>query len=578
MPQLRPKAGTGFARALPVAGLLVSLGCNGAIGAREPHPTTTSTESRPLCGGLDPGPAYVRRVNRLEYDNTVRDLLGTTLTPATAFPTEERRLGFDDNGAALSAPPQLVEQYLKAAEALAQDAVDNHWSALSPCATNAADVDGCGQTFIATFGAKAYRRPLDADDTATLTAVFNAGKATDLKTGIRLVIETVLQAPRFLYRVEMGAAPQSSDPKVTVKDPTTGAVTGQTQVVRLDDWEMASRLSYLLWRSMPDDVLTAAAAAGQLHDDDAIAAQAARMLADPRARATVVDFHDQWLRLGEIDGVEKEAAVFPAFTPAIAGLMRTEAETFLDDVVWNGDGTLAALFGAPYTFANATLASYYGLSGPNGSSFVRVDLDPGQRAGVLTQGGLLALLAKSNQTSPVHRGKFVREQILCQPLPPPPANLQITPPELSSTLTTRERFTQHAADPYCAGCHHLMDPIGLGFENFDGAGLFRATENGQPVDASGRLDDAGDATGPFNGPIELGQRLAASGEARACVATQWFRYGYGRAETDGDGCSLRALDSAFAAGGYRVLDLVAALANTDAFRYRRVTPAVGGAP
>jgi hypothetical protein len=258
--------------------------------------------------------------------------------------------------------------------------------------------------------------------------------------------------------------------------------------------------------------------------------------------------------------------------------MRQESEAFIDDVVWNGDGTLAALFGAPYTFANAALAQYYGISGVSGAGFTKVALDPTQRGGVLTQGGLLSLLAKPNQTSPVHRGKFVREQILCQPLPPPPANLQITPPELSTTLTTRERFTQHAADPYCNTCHHLMDPIGLGFESFDGAGVFRATENGQAVDASGRIDDAGDATGTFDGPLALGQRLASSSDVRACVATQWFRYGYGRAETDADGCSLQAMQASFAAGGYRILDLVAALATTDAFRYRRVTPAVGGTP
>jgi hypothetical protein len=325
---------------------------------------------------------------------------------------------------------------------------------------------------------------------------------------------------------------------------------------------------------MPDDALLAAAEAGQLSADADIAAQAERMLADPRAHAVVRNFHDQWLRIAEIDGVEKDPGAFSKWTPTIAGLMRQEAAAFIDDVVWNGDGTLGALFGAPYTFANTALAQYYGLPAPGGTGFVKIDLDPTQHAGVLTQGGLLSLLAKQNQTSPVHRGKFVREQILCQPLQPPPPNLQIKPPELSTTLTTRERFAQHSADDYCASCHQLMDPIGLGFENFDAAGIYRATENGQPIDASGEVK-AADVAGPFNGPIELGQKLAGSADVRACVATQWFRYGYGRAETEGDGCSMKTLQDRFAGGGYRILDLVAALAATDAFRYRRVTAAGG---
>jgi hypothetical protein len=254
--------------------------------------------------------------------------------------------------------------------------------------------------------------------------------------------------------------------------------------------------------------------------------------------------------------------------------MRQEARAFVDDVIWNGDGTIDALFTAPYTFANATLAQYYGLPAVSGSGFIKVPLDGSQRGGVLTQGGLMSLLAKSNQTSPIHRGKFVREQVFCQILQPPPPDLEIKPPELSSTLTTRERFAQHSADDACSGCHQLTDPIGLGFETFDGAGKFRDTENGQPVDASGEIFGT-DVAGAFTGPIELGQKLAASETARACVTTQWFRYGYGRAETDADGCSMKALNEKFAGSGYRVLDLVAALAATDAFRYRRFITAGG---
>jgi hypothetical protein len=556
-----------------LAMLTLALGaCNGAIGDHGKPPIVVTTT--PLCRGLDPGPSFIRRVNRFEYDNTVRDLLHTTLTPARGFPAEERRLGFDDNGAALSVSPLLTEQLMLAAEQLAADAVDNHWADLVPCALTATNVDVCGADFIAAFGRRAYRRPLDSEDTATLKAVFDAGKATDLKTGIRLVITTVLQSPDFLYRVEFGRAAVGSDPRVTVKDSTTGATLGQTQVVRVGDWEMATRLSFLLWRSMPDDPLFAAAEAGRLSSDADIAAEVTRMLADPKAHAVISDFHDQWLRIAEVDALEKESGVFSGWNASMSGLMRQEAQAFIDDVMWNGEGTLDALFTAQYTFANAALAQYYGLPAPSGSGFVKVSLDGSQRGGVLTQGGLMSLLAKPNQTSPVHRGKFVREQIFCQILQPPPPDIEIVPPELSTTLTTRERFNQHSADSACAGCHQLTDPIGLGFENFDGAGKFRDMENGKPVDASGEVFGT-DVAGTFNGPIELGRKLAASADARACVATQWFRYGYGRAETEADGCSMQTLKDKFAGSGYRVLDLVAALAATDAFRYRRVTTAGG---
>jgi hypothetical protein len=543
--------------------LFVVGSCTGTIGGPAATGGDPVGTRNALCQGRapDPGPSYIRRVNRLEYNNTVRDLLGDTTRPADGFPAEEKRLGFDNNADALSVSPVLAEQYMKAAETIAADALNNRWSALVPCAagtTDAAAVDACGRDFIAAFGQKAYRHPLNADDTAVLTKVFDAGKATDLSTGIRLVMETALQSPRFLYRVEFGAT-----------------AAGQ-MVVKIDDWEMASRLSYLLWHSMPDDALFAAAQAGQLSSTDEIQAQVQRMISDPRARGVVADFNSQWLRVGEIADVEKLLSVFPKYTPAIAALMEQETEQFLDHVTWDGAGDLQSLFTAPFTFVNGPLAQYYGLSGVSGSTFVMTPLDTDtRRGGVLTQGGLLSLLGKANQTSPVHRGKFVREQLLCMQLPPPPADIMIKPPELSTTLTTRQRFSQHSVDPACTGCHRLMDPIGLGFESFDGAGIFRATENGQPVDDSGEVKDS-DIPGGFHGVGELSAKLAASAQVQACVATHWFRYGYGRGETDADACSMSRVQSQFAAGGFKMRDLLIALTQTDAFLYRQVTPPAGG--
>jgi hypothetical protein len=445
-----------------------------------------------------------------------------------------------------------------------------------PCDSTTVGVDACGQQFIAAFGQRAYRRPLAATDTTLLTNIFNVGKATDFATGVRLVIETVLQSPQFLYRVEMGRAPVAGDPSIAVTD---GSAPNPTRVVPLDDWEMASRLSYLIWGSMPDDALFAAATAGKLSSAADIAAQTQRMLKDPKAHDMVADFHNQWLGLGSISQLEKDATVYPAFTSTIAGLMQQETQTFLDDVVWTENGSLATYFTAPFTFVNGPLAQYYGMTGVTGSAFAKAPLDGTHRGGLLTLGGFLSVQAKTNQTSPVQRGKFVREQLLCQQLPPPPPNIQIKPPALSATLTTRQRFAQHSADAACSPCHHLMDPVGLGFEAFDGAGIFRATENGQPVDSSGQVDNADPAlAGPFTDAADLGQKLGKSSTVQACVTTQWFRYAYGRSETTADTCSMGTLAADFAAGGYKVQDLLAALTQTKAFLYRRVTPATGGTP
>jgi Protein of unknown function (DUF1592)/Protein of unknown function (DUF1588)/Protein of unknown function (DUF1587)/Protein of unknown function (DUF1595)/Protein of unknown function (DUF1585) len=548
----------------------IGVGAGGAAGVSMLTPAQTAA----LCAAaVDPGPAFVRRMTHLEYDNTIRDLLGTPTTVGEQFPPEEVRLGFDNNAAALSVSPGLAEQYLDAAETLATAAVTTNMAALVSCDPTTKGVDVCGQQFIAAFGQRAYRRPVSASDAALLKTVFDAGKATDFATGVRLVIETILQSPQFLYRIEVGRAPAASDPSIAVTD---GSAPNPTKVVRLDDWEMASRLSYLLWGSMPDDQLFAAAAAGKLSTEVDIAAQAQRMLKDPKAHDMVADFHSQWLGLDAISTVEKDPTVFKTFTPTIAGLMEQETKMFLDDVVWNENGTLATLFTAPYTFVNGPLAQYYGIAGVTGSAFVKTPLDGTQRLGMLTQGGFLSQQAKTNQTSPVHRGKFVREQFLCQQLPPPPPNLQIVPPSLSPTLTTRQRFAQHSAAAACSGCHSLMDPLGLGFETFDGAGLYRATENGQPIDASGQVANADtELAGPFNGAVELAKKLGGSSTVQACVTTQWFRYAYGRSETDADTCSMATLATKFAAGGYKMQDLLAALTQTKAFLYRRVTPAVG---
>jgi hypothetical protein len=323
---------------------------------------------------------------------------------------------------------------------------------------------------------------------------------------------------------------------------------------------------------MPDAELSAAAQSGALSTADGVRAQAERLLADPRTRVTFASFYQQFLELDQLDDLEKDPSIYPTFEPAIRTAFLGETLTFIDSVLWNGDARLTTLLTAPYTFVNGKLAAFYGMPPVDGTTFRRVDVDPAQRGGLLTQGAFLATRAKYNQTSPVHRGKFVRERLFCTTPAPPPANLAIRPPDLDPRLTTRQRFAQHSVDPYCAGCHHLMDPIGLGFEHFDGAGIWRDTESGQPVDGAGQLTET-DIDGPFNGVRDLERRLAGSADVERCTTNQWFRFAQGRADDPADACSLDQLGRDFHASGGDLRKLLVAITRTDAFRYRTVEPA-----
>ena len=364
-----------------------------------------------------------------------------------------------------------------------------------------------------------------------------------------MVLQSMLLSSRFLYRVEVG-----------------GGTSGQ--VVKVPSQEMASRLSYLLWQAPPDATLLAAAEADELKTPAQVEAQARRLLADARAKPVVADFHAQWLQLGLLDLADKAPAVVANFE-ALKPLMRTEAERTYEDVFWNGNAN--GYFTAGSTFVNKPLADFYGLTGVTGTAFVKVPLDTTKRMGVLTQGAFLAGHAHSDQGDPVKRGRFVREQFLCEPLPPPPPTVELQPPTVTATSTTRERFEAHRkTGSTCAACHVLMDPIGVGLENFDAAGGWRTMENGRAVDTSGEIVQSKDVNGPFTGPIALTQKLAGSVAAKNCIATQWFRYGSGRGETPADLCTVKKVQSAFAQKGFDLKELVVALTQTDAFLYRRV--------
>jgi hypothetical protein len=250
--------------------------------------------------------------------------------------------------------------------------------------------------------------------------------------------------------------------------------------------------------------------------------------------------------------------------------MQRDTATFADFVVRRGDGLMRTLFTANFTFPEGPLFGLYGLTQPQGfAPGAQVTLTP-ERAGILTQGAFLATHAHRDQTSPVHRGIMVRENILCEPLEPPPLDVNTTPPAPTPATTTRERFAQHEANPTCGGCHVLIDPIGLAFEHFDAIGAYRTMENGFPIDASGEIiEGPADLAGPFNGALELGQRLSQSRAAADCMANQWFRFALGRMEAVDDACSLKAIRQGFEDSGRNVRDLIVSIVKSDAFRHVR---------
>ena len=542
--------------------------CVGELGSGGSDSEETEVSKESLCVVDTP----IRRLTRFEYNNTVRDLLGDTTSPANVLPPEEEVHGFDNQAAALTVSELLAEQYLKVAEGVSERATADLSVLLPSCDPAAMGDDACSAEFIESLATRAFRRPVTAEERARLQSLFDLALADpDMGTfrdGAALVIQAVLQSPHFLYRPEFG-----------------GATPVNADVVPLDSWEIATKLSYMLWNTMPDEELFAAAEAGELATKEQISAQAQRMLLDEKAGDAVRNFHRQWLRLVHLDTVSKDTTVYPSYNDGVRDLWKEEIERFIEHVVLTDDGSLRTLLTAPYSFANAELAGFYGASvvgaAPQTEDFEQVAMDPVRHAGLLTQGALMGVHAEGNQSSPVFRGKFVREQLLCQTLPLPPADLVITPPDLDPTKTTREQYEEIGANPDCAGCHSLMNPIGFGFENFDGVGLWRDTQNGKPIDASGEINSTESLNGPFLGPVELANKLASSEEVATCVSSQWFRFSYNRTVTSADseeGCGLDLANQAFADSGYNLRELIVALTQTDTFRHRHavVTASEGG--
>ncbi len=418
--------------------------------------------------------------------------------------------------------------------------------------------DACRDQFIRDFVGRAFRRPVEAADQADLGQVFTTGQKLggDFASGVRAVVEVVLEAPEFLYRVEFGEPAGPALPSLARPTP----------------YEMATRLSYFLWGSTPDAALLDAAAEGKLRTKEDVVAQAKRLLADPRAHDVVHYFFRQLFLANDIDFKERELDLNPAFSIQLSELFQQETEHFVDDVVWQGSGKFEDLLTAPYTWVNGPLASFYGMSGVTGDEYRKVNLDPTKRIGLLTQASFLLSNSSGTSTHPSLRGKAILERFFCQSIPPHPADIDppVLPP-LPVGLTTRDHLLQLENTAFCRACHNQIDPMGFVFEHYDALGAWRDSENNRAIDATGDVHGT-DVDGSYDGAIAFVQKIATSEQAGKCHVGRWMAFAYGRAVDGNDKCSRDALEQSFSQTNGNVRELLLALTQTDGFLYRPTQP------
>lgn len=645
----------------------------------------------------DPGRVTLHRLNRVEYNNTVHDLLGTEQRPADDFPSDDRGYGFDNIADVLSLSPLQIELYQRAAELLVDEAMRvpipmpkqlrfaaidvkstvggatngawNLWSngdvvtsvmlpadgdyefsarvwgqqagpdpvrmsiqvdgmarmtfdvkevAAAPaiytvslpslkagahtfgvsflndyynpmqnedrnlfvdwiqargplnakalsnplrdrlvtCDPRVKGAEPCAREVIGNFARRALRRLIPAEELdrylGFLQAAVKENDPEPFETGVRLALQAILISPHFLFRVEMDADPASAAPHP------------------LDDFELASRLSYFLWSTTPDDALLALAEMGALHDPAVLKAQVARMLADPRAEALVANFAGQWLFFRGLVDHAVDYAAFPDYNNDLMLSMRGETERFFREFLFKDIG-MDGLLSAGFTFVDARLAKHYGLPyDAQAGGWQRASLS-GPRRGLLGHASLLTVTSYPARTSPVKRGKWVLDQLLCAGPPPPPPNVEGLKPQEIPTGSLRQRLEEHRNNPLCAACHTSMDPIGFGLEHFDGIGRWRDDDGGFPIDASGILPGGA----KFDGSAALAQLLGQDPRFPRCVTQQLYTYALGRGPAYDDDKYIDGIAADFVAGGYRLKDLIAQIVTSEAFRMRRGEPGGG---
>ena len=520
----------------------------------------------------NPGRVTIRRLNRVEYNNTIRDLVGVDFRPADDFPSDDVGYGFDNIGDVLSLPPVLMERYLAAAESISERAIvrtinrgwgeplpDSHRRILFREPRSPGEYPDAARAILERFATTAYRRPVTPEETGRLLSLveLTLQNGDSFERGIQLAIQAVLTSPHFLFRVELDSRPRG---------PSQAARTAHG-VEPVGDYELASRLSYFLWSTMPDEELFGLAARGKLHEPETLTGQVRRMLKDPKSRSLVENFAGQWLQIRNLKAVNPDRDRFPGFDEPLRQAMLRETELFTAEIL-RDDRSVLDFIDADFTYVNERLARHYGLVGISGEEFRRVRLQDSVRGGLLTQASILTVTSNPNRTSPVKRGRWVLEQLLGTPPPPPPAG--VTPLKedraADSSLSLRQRMEQHRSRPNCAVCHNRLDPLGFGLENYDGVGAWRDKEGSRPVDASGTLP-SGES---FRGPGELKAILKARPrEFARCLAEKMLTYALGRGLEDYDRAAVDRIVKDLESRQYRCSTLVLGVVMSDPFLKRR---------
>lgn len=493
------------------------------------------------------------RLSHAQWEATVADLFGLPDMSglSSAFQPDPQLGRFDNNIARLSMTASLWRDYQRAAEALAERVVAE--PALYAGVVGDAGADP--RQIAASFGLRAFRRPLRDAEVERYAQLFASAAAVfpqqdPVKAGVRLLVQGMLQSPFFLYRTELSDAVGEAG-------------------MPLGGYEVASRLSYLLWNTMPDAALFEAARAGELDDAEGVRHHAARMLEDPRTRAQLRRFHYQAFTMSEYADLDKDPAMFPEWRREIGAMMQEEALLFLDAVVVGGGG-VADVLTSTKAFVNADLAKIYGVPGDFGAEYQEVELDPTTRAGLLTRAGFLARNATLNEPDPIHRGVFINLDVICRPLTSPPA----IPPALERKgNTNRERVESITGEGTCgAGCHHAMiNPLGFAFESFDAVGALRADDNGYPINSADRYQFADGRAISYDGAVELSRQLAASPEVHACYTQQLVELALGRDLRKLDGELAHNLAKRSLSEHLSIQELLLSVVSSNAFRARSLS-------
>lgn len=498
----------------------------------------------------DPGRVAPRRLNRTEYNNTVQDLFGITLTPADSFPADSGGGGgFDNNADTLYLPPVLLERYLVAADQILDAAKQETWLTVKP-AKSITDVEAARKS-LASFATKAFRRPVRPAELDGLVRLYTQQRRGGLTyaASLRVAIKAVLISPGFLFRID-GALPSANGPRP------------------LDAYTLASRMSYFVWSSMPDPPLMAAAANGSLLKPDVQVAHLRRMLKSPRASSFGALFGGQWLRAKEVlQTAQPDPGKYPMFTKSLRQAMFDEVSMYVSTML-RENLPIRKLVESDFTFANEELAKHYGLTDVSGPEMRRIQVDGVQRGGLLGMGALLTVTSYSQRTSPVLRGKWVMAEVLGAPPPPPPPVVNTLPADErpQQGLTLRQRLEAHRNKPECKGCHQRIDPMGFALENFDAVGRWRTEIGGVAVDARGEL-----ASGETFDGIK-GMRavlLTREDDIARNVVERLMAYALGRGLEPEDLPSVSLIVRQSKPGGYRMQDLMTGVVQSLPFRYKR---------